>query len=67
MKSLAQLPSIGKQCTKIPADLITFTQEILNGKLHFLCSERNTRNSSFTRFIMTINLTEMVQVTGSKF
>ena len=22
----------------IPADLATFTEEILNGKLHFLCS-----------------------------
>ena len=22
-----------------PADLVTFTEEILNGKLHFLCSE----------------------------
>ena len=24
---------------QIPADLVTFTEEILNGKLHFLCSE----------------------------
>ena len=24
-----------------PADLVTFTEEILNGKLHFLCSEIN--------------------------
>ena len=23
---------------KFPADLVTFTEEILNGKLHFLCS-----------------------------
>ena len=23
---------------KLPADLITFTEEILNGKLHFLCN-----------------------------
>ena len=22
-----------------PADLVTFTEEILNGKLHFLCSD----------------------------
>ena len=22
----------------LPADLVTFTEEILNGKLHFLCS-----------------------------
>ena len=28
-----------KHCTKFPADLVTFTEEILNGKLHFLCSE----------------------------
>ena len=25
---------------QFPADLVTFTEEILNGKLHFLCSER---------------------------
>ena len=24
---------------QFPADLVTFTEEILNGKLHFLCSE----------------------------
>ena len=23
-------------------DLVTFTEEILNGKLHFLCSARNS-------------------------
>ena len=27
------------QKMKFPADLVTFTEEILNGKLHFLCSE----------------------------
>ena len=26
---------------QFPADLVTFTGEILNGKLNFLCSERN--------------------------
>ena len=25
---------------QFPADLVTFTEEILNGKLHFLCSDR---------------------------
>ena len=25
---------------QFPADLVTFTEEILNGKLHFLCSEK---------------------------
>ena len=27
---------------KFPADLVTFTTEILNGKLHFLCSDAKT-------------------------
>ena len=26
---------------QFPADLVTFTEEILNGKLHFLCSENS--------------------------
>ena len=26
-------------------DLVTFTEEILNGKLHFLCSESNILNA----------------------
>ena len=25
--------------TQIPLDVVTFTEEILNGKLHFLCSD----------------------------
>ena len=25
---------------QFPADLVAFTEEILNGKLHFLCSDR---------------------------
>ena len=33
------------QCTKNevqePADLVTFSEEILNGKFHFLCSGHN--------------------------
>ena len=27
------------KCDQIHADLVTFTEEILHGKLHFLCSE----------------------------
>ena len=27
---------------QFPADLVTFTEEILNGKLHFLYSDRKT-------------------------
>ena len=30
---------------QFPADLITFTEEILNGKLHFLYSGRGGLNS----------------------
>ena len=29
-------------CDQIHADLVTFTEEILNGKLHFLCSVNHT-------------------------
>ena len=25
---------------RFPADLATFTEEIINGKLHFMCSEK---------------------------
>ena len=32
-------------------DLVTFTEEILNGKLHFLCSE-NELEQSFLYFLL---------------
>ena len=32
---------------KAAADLVTFAEEILNGKLHFLCSELYKRESEF--------------------
>ena len=31
-----RISSVNPQCS---GDLVTFTEEILNGKLHFLCSE----------------------------
>ena len=31
---------------ELPADLIIFTEEIVNGKLHFLCSDRFEKNFS---------------------
>ena len=31
-------------CSKFPADLVTFTEEIFNGKLHFLCIERSKKD-----------------------
>ena len=41
---------------KFPADLLTFIEEILNRKLHFLCSERYdsiTRGFTFLLFLTT--------------
>ena len=32
------------QMRKFPADLVTFTEEILNRKLHFLCSDTTDKN-----------------------
>ena len=36
--------NLGKKALKniATADLVTFTEEILNGKLHFLCSTRDS-------------------------
>ena len=38
---------------QLPADLVTFTEEILNGKLHFLCIADNQNESarSFTSYV----------------
>ena len=33
---------------QFPANLVTFTEEILNGKLHFLCSESHTKSSKWS-------------------
>ena len=35
---------------QFPADLVTFTEEILNVKLNFLCSETETLTTSRTHF-----------------
>ena len=32
---------------QFPVDLVTFTEEILNGKLHFLCSVKSIRRNAF--------------------
>ena len=34
-----------------PADLVTFTEEILNRKLHFLCSVLSVRGNFFEKLI----------------
>ena len=33
------IKDIFRKFRKFPADLVTFTEQILNGKLHFLCSD----------------------------
>ena len=38
---------------QFPVDLVTFTEEILNGKLHFLCCDTWTLNRSFTVYTKT--------------
>ena len=35
-----------QHCTKVPVDLVTFTEKILNGKFHFLCSAGNVVKGS---------------------
>ena len=35
-----------QHCTKVPVDLVTFTEKILNGKFHFLCSAGNVVQGS---------------------
>ena len=50
---------------QFPEDLVTFTGEILNGKVHFLCSEivsvvkknyaGSTWNESFRQFFLSAN------------
>ena len=37
-----------------PGDLVTFTKEILNGKLHFLSCKRGKSKLSFTVFTLRI-------------
>ena len=34
------------KCDQIRSDLVTFTEEILNGKLYFLCSDTTRRDEN---------------------
>ena len=40
---------------QFPADLVTFTEEILNGKLHFLCSAEYLRKRTFLLLCTPLN------------
>ena len=48
-KTKLSIKDFFSKCDQIrtTADLVTFTEEILNGKLHFLCSE-NCTDGSYT-------------------
>ena len=45
---------------QFPADLVTFTGAILNGKLHFLCSDRNIVFLRQTKYLHFSNCNCMV-------
>ena len=53
------------------ADLVTFTEEILNGKLHFLRSDSFekdfTDKSAVMQYNVTLSLTNYMKVTASFF
>ena len=48
-----------------PADLVTFTEEILNGKLHFLCSGQIFHDPNFDP--LTLDLFVMMHTLGKSF
>ena len=39
------------KCDKFPADLVTLTEEIFKGKLHFLCSENCVKALRVTKIV----------------
>ena len=39
---------------QVPTGLVTFTEEFLNGKLHFLCSDMELKFASHTKFILSL-------------
>ena len=44
-----RISSVNMTKLHFPADLVTLTEEILNGKLHFLCSEQSGQSILPTR------------------
>ena len=51
---------------QFPADLVTFTQEIFNGKLHFLCSDGLLARILKTELIVSLNITPDVGLAHGK-
>ena len=59
---------------QLPADLVTVTEEILNEKLHFLCSVSNRLNKfatflndNFCKLIRNFNRCDIPQTTSSRY
>ena len=50
-----KMAELGGTVSQEFADLVTFTEEILNGKLHFLCSVCMEVTVTFTEFIFIAN------------
>ena len=61
-KYLWSFPSVNVTKSAVSADLVTFTEEILNGKLHFLCSVRNLSNIYGKAFLAKYLLAFFVDV-----
>ena len=45
-----------QRMNEFPADLVTFTEEILNGKLHFLRSDMKKHRSERSKIFHTHNV-----------
>ena len=61
--------------TQFPEDLVTFTEEILNRKFHFLCSEKNSiikgwnymSREPYKLFFVTKKIPPKIKQTGSEW
>ena len=49
---------------KFSADLVTFTEEILNGKLHFLCSDNSSQDEFLLEYFKRKYLYNIMLVFG---
>ena len=50
---------------QFPADLVTFTEEILNGKLHFLSSEWINPFHDSGLFLFSLKITGFLMLSGA--
>ena len=57
-----RISSVNVTKSAVPADLVTFTEEILNGKLHFLCSEKTLKYGKYKTFMESHYLLSDIKV-----